>query len=270
MEVKNSLVKKPTDFKGFINHESIQRQIADILGERRLQNFITGIVTAVTNNPDLKDCNNSSILSGALLGEALNLSPSTEMGQYYLVPFKDKERGLLAQFQLGYKGYIQLAMRSNLYKKLNVVAVKDGELDYFDYFNEEIIVNPIQDDVERENAKTTGYYAMFELHTGFRKAIYWSKERMEKHAIKYSKAYRAKKGYSFWEKDFDQMAFKTMIRQLISKWGIMSTELEKAIVSDMAYIKDDMTPEYIDNIEVEEVETKTIKQDDLEEEFFKE
>ena len=100
---------------------------------------------------------------------------------------------------------------------------------------------------EIEKATIIGYYAMFEYLNGFRKTIYWSKEKMEAHALKYSMGYRAKKGYTFWEKDFDAMAYKTMLRQLISKWGIMSIEMQMAMDGDMAVINEDGTKEYVDN-----------------------
>ena len=105
----------------------------------------------------------------------------------------------------------------------------------------------IEDEEERENAPTIGYYAMFEYTNGFKKAMYWSKAKMEAHALKYSMGYRAKKGYTFWEKDFDAMAYKTMLRQLISKWGIMSIDMITAIDSDMAVINEDGTKTYVDN-----------------------
>lgn len=111
-------------------------------------------------NPALQECDNSTILSGALLGESLKLSPSPQLGYYYLVPFNDKERGKVATFQLGYKGYIQLAIRSKQYKKLNVMAIKEGELEYFDPLNEDIKINLMVDDWDaREEAPTVGYYA---------------------------------------------------------------------------------------------------------------
>ena len=185
-----------------------------------------------------------------MLGESLNLSPSPQLGQYYLVPYYDSKRGCkVAQFQLGYKGYIQLAIRSGQYKKLNVLAIKKGELVKYDPLNEEIEVNLIDDEEERENAETIGYYAMFEYTNGFRKSLYWSKSKMEKHALKYSKGYSAHKGYTFWETDFDGMAFKTMLRQLISKWGIMSIDMQQAVEKDMATINTDGTYEYVENDE---------------------
>ena len=165
----------------------------------------------------------------------------------------------MAQFQIGYKGYIQLAIRSGQYKKLNVLAIKEGELKKYDPLNEELEVELIEDEEEREKATTVGYYAMFEYLNGFRKTIYWSKEKMEAHALKYSMGYRAKKGYTFWEKDFDGMAYKTMLRQLISKWGIMSVDLtmQKALESDMAVINDNGTYDYVDNNEYDIVQTES-------------
>ena len=145
------------------------------------------------------------------------------------------------------KGYIQLAIRSGQYKKLNVLAIKEGELIRFDPLTEDIEINLIEDEEERENTPTAGYYAFFEYTNGFRKAIYWSKKKMVAHAEKYSAGYRAHKGYTFWEKDFDGMAFKTMLRQLISKWGIMSIDMMSAMDADMAVINEDGSKDYVEN-----------------------
>ena len=247
----NEVAKKENTkvgFTSFMTSGVVQKKVNDILGdEKRGARFVSSIVSAVNANPTLKECDNASILSGALLGETLNLSPSPQLGNYYLVPFDDKSRGKVAVFQLGYKGYIQLAIRSGQYKKLNVLAIKEGELVKYDPLNEEIEVNLIDDEVAREKAKTIGYYAMFEYNNGFRKTLYWSKAKMEKHALQYSKGYQAKKGFTFWEKDFDSMAYKTMLRQLISKWGIMSVDMQNAYENDMAYIKEDGSKEYLDN-----------------------
>ncbi len=253
MAVQNSLANRQqnTGITSFLNSMAVIANIDQALGKDNRQRFITGVISAVNNNDSLKECTNQSILSGALLGESLKLSPSPQLGHYYLVPFNDKKKGKVAQFQLGYKGYIQLAIRSGQYKKLNVLAIKDGELEYFDPLNEEIRINMMIDKWdEREEAETIGYYAMFELVNGFKKAMYWSKKKMEAHATKYSRGYAAKKGYTFWEKDFDAMAYKTMLRQLISKWGVMSIELQTALESDMAVINKDGSKTYVDNEEV--------------------
>lgn len=249
--VKNSLTNQKANQKlgitTYLSNDAVKNQINSIVGGKNGPRFISSIVSAVNANSQLQQCTNQSILSGALLGESLNLSPSPQLGQYYLVPFNDREKGKVAQFQLGYKGYIQLAIRSGQYKKLNVLAIKEGELIRFDPLNEEIEVKLIEDEEAREQAETIGYYAMFEYTNGFKKAIYWSKKKMEAHAMKYSMGYRAKKGYTFWEKDFDGMAYKTMLRQLISKWGIMSIDMQTAIDADMAVINADGTKNYVDN-----------------------
>jgi recombination protein RecT len=249
-KTNNNQVSTKVSFTNFMTSNLMKAKVNEILGdEKKAARFTSSIVSAVNNNPQLRECDNMSILSGALLGDSLNLSPSPQLGNYYLVPFKDKDRGMVATFQMGYKGYIQLAIRSGQYKKLNVLAIKEGELIKYDPLNEEIEVQLIEDEEQRENAKTIGYYAMFEYTNGFKKTLYWSKKKMEKHALQYSKGYQAKKGYTFWEKDFDAMAYKTMLRQLISKWGIMSIEMQNALESDMAVINEDGTKEYFDNSE---------------------
>lgn len=244
-------------FSVAISTPGYQKLINNTLQDaNRARRFTAAITSAVSANPALQDCDAGTILSGALLGESLNLSPSPQLGQYYLVPFNDKVRGKVATFQLGYKGYIQLAIRSGYYKKLNVLAIKDGELINFDPLNEEIEVNLIRDEIIRENTETIGYYAMFEYSNGFKKAMYWSREKMEAHALKYSRGYAAKKGYTFWEKDFDGMAYKTMLRQLISKWGIMSIEMQNAYEGDMAALDGD-NKNYVEG-ESEEIPNTTV------------
>lgn len=253
MAVNNSLQKsqKRLGIGSYLTGDAVKQRINQVIGGKDGQRFISAVVSAVQTNPALQECTNQSILSAALLGESLKLSPSPQLGQYYMVPFNDKERGKVAQFQLGYKGYIQLAIRSGQYKKLNVLAIKAGELVKFDPLNEEIEVKLIEDEEQREAAETIGYYAMFEYTNGFRKALYWSKNKMEAHALKYSQGYKndKKKGtaYTFWSKDFDGMAYKTMLRQLISKWGIMSIDMASAIDADMAVINEDGTKDYVDN-----------------------
>ena len=240
--------KKP--FTVMIQSDGYKKLINNTLGDpKRAAGFVTAITSAVATNPQLQECDAGTILSAGLLGETLQLSPSPQLGQYYLVPFNDRNRGCkVAQFQLGYKGYIQLAIRSGQYKKLNAMAIKEGELISYDPLNEDIEVHLIEDEKERAAAPTVGYYAMFEYLNGFRKVIYWSKEKMEAHANQYSQGYRARKGYTFWEKDFDSMAIKTMLRQLISKWGIMSIEFQKAYEADMGVLRENQEPEYVDNM----------------------
>lgn len=238
--MNDKMAQKPK-FSALISTPWYQRTINNTVKDpNRARRFVTAITSAVAVNPALQDCDPATILSGALLGESLNLSPSPQLGQYYLVPFNNTKKGCKdAQFQLGYKGYVQLALRSGQYKRLNVIAVKEGELVRWDPLTEECVLDLIQDDEEREKAKTIGYLASFEYLNGFQKTIYWSRGKMEAHALQYSKGYAAKKGYTFWEKNFDGMAFKTMLRQLISKWGIMSIDLQTAFDGDGAVVSQD-------------------------------
>lgn len=293
--VNNSLTKSNSSKKlgltAYLTQDAVKNQIAKVVGGKDGTRFISSVVSATQTNPALQECTNASILSAALLGESLKLSPSPQLGQYYMVPYNDKKRGKVATFQLGYKGYLQLAIRSGQYKKLNVLAIKEGELVRYDPLNEDIEVNLIEDEEERENAPTAGYYAFFEYVNGFRKALYWSKAKMIAHADKYSAAfskdatngrypkvsfadfeagnYPEKDAWlysSFWYKDFDGMAYKTMLRQLISKWGIMSIELQAAISNDMAVINEDGTATYVETeednvvVDIEPVEKDAVEE----------
>ena len=252
-----SLAKKnPTNkpkFSVVLQSDGMKNLINSTLQDvKRRTNFIANISSVVANNPTLQDCDCGTIISAGLMAESLNLSMSSTLGQTYLVPYLDRKNNRkVAQFLLGYKGFVTLAIRSGNYKKINVLAIKEGELIKFNPLDEEIEVKLIEDEEERENTPTIGYYAMFEYVNGFKKAIYWSKKKMELHAKKYSTGYAndLAKGtqYTFWSKDFDGMAYKTMLRQLISKWGIMSIEMEKAYVADQAVIDENNNFTYIDN-----------------------
>lgn len=252
--MKNEIqTSEKQSFGTYMRQDAVKNYVNNMLNNpKESTKFIASIVTAVNNNPQLAECAKSTILSAALLGHSLNLSPSASLGQYFIVPFDDRRKGCkVAQFQLGYKGFIQLAIRSGQYKNINVISVKEGELIAYNPFNDEVELKPITNYEERKKAKTVGYYAFFELVNGFRKSIYWSKEQMLEHAKKYSAGYQAdlKKGtsYTFWAKDFDAMAYKTLLRQLISKWGIMSIEMEKGYVGDQAVINADGSSDYVDN-----------------------
>lgn len=274
----NQIQAQRPKFSAMISTPGYQKMINNTLQDpKRAQRFVAAITSAVATNPALQECDPPTILSGALLGESLGLSPSPQLGQYYLVPYWNKKKQCNdAQFQLGYKGYVQLALRSGYYKHLNVIAVKAGELVRFDPLTEDVDFHMIEDDEEREKAATVGYLATFEYLNGFRKTIYWSKDKMLSHADKYSPAF-SKDGQtvkkdnrtykkvsfadfeagnypkqdewlysSFWYKNFDAMAFKTMLRQLISKWSIMSIDLQTAFEQDVVQESE----EYVEAAEI--------------------
>ena len=260
MIMSNELMKKGSaqvqqrkvGIAGYLSTGAVKQNIENVVGKNNVTRFVSSVVSAVQTNPALSECTNNSILSAALLGEALQLTPSPQLGQFYMVPYDNNKTGKKeAQFQIGYKGYIQLAIRSGQYRRLTVTEVKQGEVSYFNPITEEFDMKPIEDTKKRSELPTVGYYAMFELMNGFRKEMYWTKEMMEHHAEEYSKGYKSdlKKhtAYTFWTKNFDAMAKKTLIRQLISKWGIMSIELQTAYGNDMAVIDENGTPHYVYN-----------------------
>lgn len=305
--VANSLVGKKQQKQGmtaFLTQDAVKEQINKVVGAKDSQSFITAIVSAVQVNPKLKECSNTSILSSALVGESLKLSPSPQLGQYYIVPY-DTKNGKEARFQMGYRGYVQLAIRSGQYKKLNVVAIKEGELVHFNPLTEEIEVNLIEDVEERENAETIGYYAMFEYLNGFRKEIYWSKRKMMLFADTYVPAFslKATKGKnpkvsyqdyldgkydkkdewlysSNWYQNFDEMGVKTMLIQLIKKWGVMSADMQTALANDIGAVADgnqQYVDNYVDNVEepqeqpqevVADVEVEEVKTNEAENVLF--
>ena len=147
-----------------------------------------------------------------------------------------------------HRGYLQLAMRSGQYHKINACEIREGELKSFNPITEEYIFSPITDYAKRKELPVIGYYASFEMNNGYRKELYWSKEQMEEHAKRYSQSYRKGWSSSFWVSDFDAMALKTMLRQLISKWGMMSVDMETAFQKDMAVEDENGNPIYIDNV----------------------
>lgn len=269
MTTSNQMVQQKMPFSVAVNTPSMQKLIANALHDpARCARFTASIVSAVSVNQALQNCDRNTVISGALLGESLNLSPSPQLGQYYLVPFNNKKKGIQdAQFVLGYKGYVQLALRSGQYKSINVEIVKHGEYKGRDPMTGDPRFQFLEDDDEWERLPVIGYMASFEYLNGFRKVLYWSKEKMMNHADRYSAAFSRKayenliagnipqgemwKYSSFWYKDFDSMAKKTMLRQLISKWGIMSTDIQVAYESDSRVIDETESGQLVPQVEEE-------------------
>lgn len=267
--MSNEIVKKQGNtqigFTSFITSNVVTQKINNIVGsEKDGAKFISNIVASVQANPTLKECSNQSILSCALVAHSLNLSANPTLGQIYMIPYNNKQTGMKeAQIQLSYKSYIQLAIRSGYYKKINALAIKKGELIKYDPLEEEIEVKLIENEEEREKAPISGFYAMFQYSNGFRKAIYWSNEKMLCHADKYSQSFNRKtmedilngkisekdmwKYSSPWYSKYEDMGIKTVLKQLLSKYGILSIEMQEAIEKDQAVIKEDGTPIFVDN-----------------------
>lgn len=231
---------KPATFKDIIRSAAVQKRFRESFGTAdKAASFTTALISNVSANPDLAECDAMTIISAAMTGETLKLSLNPTLGQYYLVPREDRKNGRkVATFLLSWRGYYQLALRTGAYKRLDAAIIKEGELKYYNPITGETIFEPIQDPEAREQAPTIGYYAYFELLNGFVKGIYWPKAKMEAHARRYSAGYRKdmERGtaYTFWAQDFDGMALKTMYRQLIGKYGVMTTDMQIAYAADMS------------------------------------
>lgn len=214
----------------------INRSLTD---KNDVKRFVAEIMTCVSQNPALQQCDNLSIVSAGLLAQTMNLSLSPSLGCTYLVPYKDKKTGTTkATFQIGYKGLIQLALRSGYYERMGVRPVHEGEYIGQDEFGED------EFKFSRDNLSkpVIGYCAYFVLTTGFKKKLYMTKEECEEHGRKFSKNYSG----SLWGSQFDVMAQKTVLKLLISRYGLKSVELSKAIQSDQAVVNADNTVTYVD------------------------
>lgn len=269
MSEKKELAK--VGIAGYLNLPAVKENIEGTLGKEKAASLISDVVACVQTTPALAKCTNNSILSAALVAKSINLPLTPQLGYAWLVPYSSQkeftgEDGKKvkrwvdeAQFQMGYKGYIQLALRSNNYRKLIATDVRKGEIQGYDPFEDHYTLQGCED-FEKRIAKDEkgnwvlpiiGYYAKFELANGFVKEMFMNAEDMKKYSLKYSKAYRSDidkhTSYSFWSKNFEDMAKKTMLRQLLGKWGLLTAELEKAYVSDMAVIDEDGNPDYVDN-----------------------
>lgn len=291
---KNNLVNPETKtadvtpgivaLKSMLATEVVKKQIKSILKERA-GHFMMSLVQLAEGSDKLQICDPQSVLNAAIASAVLNLPIEKNLGFAYLVPYENtSENKYYAQFQLGYKGYIQLALRSGQYKYINSIEIKKGELKKHNYLTGEIELEFIEDFDTRANAETIGYASYIEFQNGFRNTLYMSKEQVKKHALQYSQAYKYDVNYnkknSNWSKNFDSMALKTVLKLNLSKYGALSVDIQKALSIDGGKIETinengDIKPDFIDNkenniIEVEEVvevtnETKAelLKQADL-------
>lgn len=205
-----------TTMKSLLNSPAVIKRFEEVLGKRGPQ-FTASILSLYNNEKMLQKCEPMSVISSAMIAATLDLPIDKNLGYAWIVPYGNR-----ASFQLGYKGYIQLALRSSQYRYINVTPIHEGELKKWNPLTEEIDI----DFESRESDAIIGYAAYFELLNGFRKTVYWTKEQVEKHRRKFSKSDFG------WKNDWDAMASKTVLKSLLSKWGILSIEMQKALVED--------------------------------------
>lgn len=199
--------------------------------------FVSSLLSLVNSNTDLKKATQQSILSAAMMAASLKLPINPNFGFAYIIPYKHKGRNgsvdVQAQFQMGYKAYIQLAQRTGKYEALTVNEVYEGEIKNYNRFTDTLTLGERKVDAQGNlSTKVVGYLAYFKLTSGTKKYLYWDIEKVKAHGKKYSFAYRSGYKDCLWITDFDSMAKKTLIKQLISKYGIISVETQNAMSAD--------------------------------------
>ena len=243
-----SLTQGKPKFSVALQSEGYKQLINNTLGDPKVaQRFVANISSVVANNPTLQKCEPASILTAGFQAESLNLPLNQSLGYAYVVPYGDK-----AQFQIGYKGLIQLAIRSGQYTDIDTFTIKDGEYKGRDKNTGRPIFEFIEDDGVAESKEVIGYMATFTLLNGFTKQLYWSKEKTVKHAKQYSKSFGNGSRTDLWSNQFDLMAMKTVLKQLLSKYGLLSVELQQALEADQAVIDEKGNKEYVDNTDYQE------------------
>lgn len=234
-------------FNQAITNPKTQAYLEQVLSTKK-NAFVNNIVALVSNNASLQQCEPTSIMFAGLKATALDLPLDPNLGFAYVIPYKNnRENKTEAQFQIGYRGFIQLAIRSGQFKTINVTEVREGELGVFGLLTGEMCFNSVDNRMERN---VIGYAAFFRLSNGFEKTLYMTKEEVEVHAKKYSQTYSSKhekvQQNSKWATDFDAMAKKTVLKLLLSKYAPLSVDMINAVNSDQAVITENGV-RYIDN-----------------------
>lgn len=257
-------MSEPKSLQLYVRSGKVQDSIEQTLKDRA-DDFTTSLLTVINGNPLLQECDPQEVVRTALKAASMRLPIDPNLGLAYIIPYNNNKqvweeyqdpKGVTRkrqvwvkryepQLQIGWKGFIQLALRTRLYKTINVTDVREGEYKGEDYLTGAIQFDWNQDREARKKLPVTGYVAYFRLHDGFEKILYMTVEELEAHAKQYSKSYA--KGNGKWKDDKPNMSKKTVVKLIISKWGPQSTEIQKALRADQAAMADDDTYKYVDN-----------------------
>ena len=228
-------------FNADLTNEKTQAYLSSVLGAKK-SSFVNNLVALVSNNVKLQECEPTTLMFAAMKATALDLPLDPNLGYAYVIPFKDNRAGTtLAQFQIGSKGFIQLAMRSSQFKTINVSDVREGEIKTVDRLSGEISFDWKE---ERENLPVIGYVAFMKLLNGFEKSLYMTSSEIATHGKKYSKTYT----FGVWQDNFGAMAEKTVLKRLMSKYAPLSVEMQQAVMSDQAVLTE-KGAQFVDNNE---------------------
>lgn len=230
---------KPVTVKDLMSSDDIMIRLKEILG-KRASTFATSVIQLTSQNKTLAQCVPASVVGSAMVSATLDLPLNQSLGYAYVVPYNEKQEDgtylKKAQFQIGYKGFIQLAQRSGQFKTIHTTEVKEGEIQTRDRLTGNMEYQWIDDDKERAKLPTVGYVAYFKLLNGFEATLYMSKDEVTAHGKKFSQTF--KKNFGLWKDDFDSMAKKTVLKLLLSKYAPLSIEMQKAVTTDQALIND--------------------------------
>ena len=258
-----SVARSPVQsLKELLNSDYVKNRFLEVMGAKASA-FLASVLNAAQKNPDIAQCEQNSLLSSAMVAATLDLPIDSNLGFAAIVPYKTKIKNkatgeeywvTLAQFQIMYKGFIQLALRSGQYKTINVSPIYDDEFESYDIITGDIIIKPVANGFREQERldKIIGYVAFFRLINGFERIEYWSLNKIIAHGKRFSKSYKNPNG--LWSKDPHAMYAKTVLKNTISKWGILSVTMQTAIVTDQAVIKDYTKPldgdnvDYVDNV----------------------
>lgn len=228
----SNIVPAKEGVRGALMGETKYRKMFDDALKEKSGQFVTSLLSAINSNPKLGECESGTVVFGALKAASLDLPIDQNMGLAWLVPYKNSKRGCMeAQFMIGTRGWVQLALRSGQYKKLNAIAVDEGNFISYDPMTEELVT----DFTKPQTGKIAGYAAFFELANGYQKMVWWKNDKMKEHAQRFSKSFNN----GPWATDYDEMACGKALRLLIKKWGPMSVDIQAALNADQAVVRED-------------------------------
>lgn len=238
---KEITTQKANTIQALVNSPNIKEKFKEILGKKSA-GFVASILQVVSNNEMLKNAEPMSIIRAASIAATLDLPINQNLGFAYIIPYRGKDGVQVAQFQVGYRGFIQLAQRTGQYKTISASPIYEGQI-----VSENPLLGYEFDFTKKTGEKVIGFAAYFSLINGFEKTLYMTVEQLKAHGVKYSQT--ARKGFGLWVDNFEAMAQKTVLKLLLSKFAPLSTEMQTATLTDQSVIKnaDTFDVEYVDH-----------------------
>lgn len=237
MATKQELSRMPV--KSLLESDALKKRFNDVLDDKAPQ-FISSLINVVNSSADLQKVDQMSVIQSAMVAASLDLPIDKNLGYMWLVPYKG-----VATPQIGYKGYIQLAQRTGQYKKMNTTVIYEGELGGWNALTEEFQYLP----ENKKSDNVIGYVGYFKLINGFEKTVFWTRDQIDEHRQRFSKMSGKKDPSGVWKSDFDAMALKTVMRNLLTKWGPMSVYMQKAIDTDEQVVTDEVDTESMKTVD---------------------